>query len=320
MRVQPRRVRIETSTYCRLRCPSCPTTEGLIEPALGRGMLKLADFQSLLVSSPWIREVEVSNYGEPLLNPAFVDILKFAAARGVAVTVENGTTLNGASSEVLEALVKYRVRRIVVSIDGASEQTYKQYRIRGSFEAVIANLKKINHWKSYYRCEEPDLIWQFLIFGDNEHEIPEAKRMARELRMSFFPKLSWDETRSPVRDAAFVKRETGLTAVSRTEFRDRAGAEYLDSICTQLWTNPQINWDGAVLGCCRNFWGGFGANAFGESAVDAINSEPMQYARDMLSGTVPERADIPCTTCAVYQQRKTTGRWVRVHTERTGRS
>ena len=48
---------------------------------------------------------------------------------------------------------------------------------------------------------------------------------------------------------------------TRTEFRERYGAEYLEGTCDQLWSGPQINWDGKVLGCCRNFWDEFGGNA-----------------------------------------------------------
>lgn len=271
----------------------------------------------MLAANPWIRDVELSNYGEVFLNREILPMLRYAAERGVAVTIENGTNLNAVPADVLEGLVKHGVRRIVVSIDGATGPTYAKYRVRGSFDRVISNVKKINHWKQYYNAHEPELIWQFVIFGDNEHEIPAAKRLARELRMTFFPKLSWDENRSPVRDPEFVKRETGLDATSRTEFRNRHGAEYLETICAQLWMNPQINWDGTVLGCCRNFWGDFGGNAFKEPVLDAINSEPMQYARDMLTGAAPEREGIPCTTCSIYLQRKASNRWVGVDHRRT---
>ena len=62
-----------------------------------------------------------------------------------------------------------------VSVDGASEDTYQIYRKGGSFQEVINNIKKINHYKKIYKSKLPKLKWQFIIFGHNEHELPLAK-------------------------------------------------------------------------------------------------------------------------------------------------
>ncbi len=66
-----------------------------------------------------------------------------------------------------------------------------------------------------------------------------------------------------------------------------------------------------MLGCCRNFWGDFGANAFKEGLLPAVNSEKMQYARGMLTGSKPEREDIPCTTCEIYLDMKAKQHWLK---------
>ena len=55
-----------------------------------------------------------------------------------------------------------------------------------------------------------------------------------------------------------------------------------------------------MIGCCRNFWGDFGGNAFADGLIASVNNRTMRYARDMLSGRKPPRADIPCTTCEMY--------------------
>ena len=49
----------------------------------------------------------------------------------------------------------------------------------------------------------------------------------------------------------------------------------MQEICHQLWDAPQINWDGKILGCCRNFWGDFGGNAFTEGLFQSVNSGQM---------------------------------------------
>jgi MoaA/NifB/PqqE/SkfB family radical SAM enzyme len=257
---------------------------GTIDAAIGRGFLTCRDFESLLDTNASVREVELSNYGEILLNPELPSILEAAHLRGVVMRADNGVNLNSASEKALDAIVKYRLRSMTCSLDGASTDTYKRYRVRGSFDRVIANVRRLNELKVRYHSTYPVLTWQFVVFGHNEHELPVARRMARELGMRFRPKLSWDPDFSPIRNRRAVEREAG--AASRADFAALTGNNYMSGICHQLWNAPQINWDGRILGCCRNFWGDFGGNAFQEGLTAAVNSERMSYARAMLRESV----------------------------------
>ena len=153
------------------------------------------------------------------------------------------------------------------------------------------------------------MLWQFVVFGHNEHEIPKARGLAKDLGMDFRVKLSWDEDISPVRDGDLVREAVG--AASREEYRRRYDVPYLQSICHQLWDQPQINWDGKILGCCRNFWGDFAKeNAFRDGLLASVNSEKMSYAREMLLGRKGAREDIPCTTCNIYLDMKAKSKWL----------
>ena len=308
-KIKPSKIRLEASSYCQLRCPSCPTTSKAIQPAVGSGFLKLTDLRKLLDENPWLKEIELSNYGEIFLNPDLLKIISYAYERGVALRADNGVNLNNVNESILEGLVKYNFRSMTCSIDGASSETYKIYRVKGNFETVIENIRKINCLKQQYRSEYPQLTWQFVAFGHNEHEIPLAKKLANELGMKFYLKLSWDAKVSPVRDQEFVREEVG--AASRDEFRQNHGVDYMQGICHQLWDQPQINWDGKMLGCCRNFWGDFGReNAFEDGLLNSINSEKMAYARGMLLGKKVARDDIPCTTCGIYLGMRAAGKWL----------
>lgn len=308
--IKPRRIRLEASSICQLRCPSCPNASKAIQPVVGSGFLKLGDFQQLLDRNPWISEIELTNYGEMFLNPELLEIMKHAYRRNVILRADNGANLNNVREDALEGLVRYRFRSIVCSIDGASNETYQVYRVGGNFETVIENVRKINHFKKKYRSKYPLLAWQFVVFGHNEHEIPTARKLARDLGMEFSPKLSWDADFSPVQDLEFVRQEVGIDAASRQEYEEKHGVHYARGTCHQLWHEPQINWDGKVLGCCRNYWGDFGANAFSDGLLASVNSERMRYAREMLLGQRVARGDIPCTTCEVYLDMRAGGKWL----------
>jgi len=294
----PRTIRLEVSSNCQLRCPSCPMTTGHGDAAVGHGHLRLEDFKRLIDDNPRVREIEISNYGEVLLNPEFLPILQYAHEKRVSLRADNGVNLNFARPEALEGLVRYRLRSLTCSIDGATQATYEHYRVGGVLQKVLDNLAAINEFKNRYRSVYPRMAWQFVAFGHNEHEIEEARNMARQLGMEFRLKLNWDPTYDPVQRRDLVRSIAG--SADREEYSREKGVPYMASLCLQLWRQPQINWDGKVLGCARNFWGDFGGNAFRDGLNTVLNSERLQYARQMLLGRVPPRSDIPCTSCDVY--------------------
>ena len=309
-RIDPHHIQIDASSHCQLACKSCPTASGEVAKSLGAGHLDADRFAALLDRNPGLREVELSNYGEMFLNPRLADIFRIAWERKITLHADNGVNLNFAREEALEGLAHFGVRSMTCSIDGAGAESYGQYRVKGEFESVIANIRRINGYKRKFRSGFPYLKWQFIVFGHNEHEIGTARKLAAELGMKFAPKLSWDDEVSPVRNRELVQIEMRSNAISRGEYYQQTGRDYMRSICTQLWRAPVLNWDGRVNGCCRNFWGTFGGNAFEDGLDQAINGEGIAYAREMLMGRAAERADLPCTTCDLYQTMKHDRTWI----------
>jgi MoaA/NifB/PqqE/SkfB family radical SAM enzyme len=307
--IRHRKIGLEASSVCQLRCHSCPNASKAILATVGSGLLRLSDFQKLLDENPWIAEIELSNYGEIFLNPELLEIVKHAFERKVALTADNGVNLNSVADGVLKGLVKFKFRRMTVSLDGATSETYRRYRINGDYDAVVKNIREINLLKKQYRSKFPILTWQFVVFGHNEHELPRARSLAHELQMHFQSKLSWDGAFSPVQNREAIRKELG--AASREEYKERYGVDYSQGICNQLWERPQINWDGNVLGCCRNFWGVFGGNVFRDGLSVSLNSENLVYAREMLLGLQAARSDIPCATCEIYLGMKRDGKWLK---------
>lgn len=306
--VKHRKVRIEASSACQLRCPLCPTGAGTMGSTVGTGVLKFTDFAAFLDGHPDVKEIELSNWGEILLNPELSAIMELAHDKGVALSARNGVNFNTATESVLEDLVKYRFRSMVASIDGASQESYRIYRVRGDFDQVIDNIKTVNRYKAKYRSVYPLLTWKFLIFGHNEHEIAKAREMAIGLGMMFYPDLNSEPDWAPPTDTEQVRQDSGLPAASKQEHEEKFQTVFTKNFCYQLWNEPQINWDGKILGCCMNTWDDFGGNAFEQG--DALEGEKLQYARDMLLGEASPRDDIPCTTCKQYLGMKQHDDWL----------
>ena len=262
--------------------------------------MKFVQFKKFVDTHPHIQEIELSNYGEIFLNPEIEDIIVYAYQHNIKLTAGNGVNLNNIKEEVLEALVKYQFRRLKVSIDGASQETYQVYRVGGNFDQVIAHIRRINHYKKLYNSKYPKMKWQFIIFGHNEHELPKARQMAHELGMTFKPKLNYATKKYAVKNPEYVAEESGL-GVATIEAYEQEKQSLYSPACLQLWTSPQVNWDGKLLGCCVNFFGDFG-NVFEQGLDQCLSSERYQYAKQMVLGEKPPRDDVPCSQCKRYQR------------------
>lgn len=312
--VRPSSVALDLSTACQLRCPSCPTATGVIAKSIGTGVLRLANFEKFLQEHPWISDIELSNWGEVFLNQDLEPILRHAHERGVALRIDNGANLDRASDPALEAVVKYKLRSLSCSIDGASQEVYSIYRVNGDFNRVIGHIRQINAFKKQYGSPYPALRWQYVAFGHNEHEIGKAREMARELGMQFYVKLSWDdlygETFSPIKDRELISHESELGVADRQEYEEKFNRNYVAPACHQLWLRPRINFDGRVLGCSINHWDDFG-NVFTDGLEACLKGEKMQRTKDMLMGLTEPDAGSPCLKCDVYASTIKNNAWIR---------
>ena len=239
-----------------------------------------------------------TNWGEIFLNPQLEQIVSYAAEKGIILHASNGVNLNRISDDMIDCLVRCQFRELTVSIDGASNATYQQYRRGGDFDAVIENIKRLNACKERYGSPYPQLLWQFVVFGHNEHELPQAREMARQLNMSFVPKLNWNKQYSPIKNRDYVEDKTGLSVTPPTRV---SRIELFRYSCRQLWLSPIINWDGKLLGCCHNRWRDFG-NVFESGLRACIRGEKYVRVKRMLMSGGKASEDMPCFHCGVYQK------------------
>jgi MoaA/NifB/PqqE/SkfB family radical SAM enzyme len=300
-------VRLEACSLCQLRCPVCLQSTNDMG-IVGYGYLRFDDFRRFVDRYPHFKRIELSNFGEIFLNPELEEIISYAYSKKIRLTAFNGVNFNRISRAMLQSLVKYSFHSLTFSIDGASEETYGIYRRGGNFNAVIENIRTLNHFKKVEGSPYPRLRWQFIVFGHNEHELPIAREMARELDMEFYPRLNYRTGYSPVKNPDFVRAAAKIKTVSVVEYSHKYGVKY-QHYCEQLWLAPQINWDGQMLGCCVNHWGNFG-NVFKDGLEACLTSEKYRYAKKMLLGLAPQRNDIACVQCKRYQIMKETRRFL----------
>ena len=144
----PKHLRLDLSTVCQLKCPSCymRQEEEAVKNGCKIGNMKFENFKKLVDEND-IEDIEISNSGEIFLNPDLVKILEYAHKKHIRLTADNGVNLNNLTEEQAEALVKYELASMTISLDGASQETYSKYRIGGDYNKVIENIEKINKYK-----------------------------------------------------------------------------------------------------------------------------------------------------------------------------
>lgn len=313
----PKHLRLDLSTVCQLKCPSCymRQEEDAVKNGCKIGNMKFENFKKL-VDENNIEDIEISNSGEIFLNPDLVKILEYAHKKHIRLTADNGVNLNNLTEEQAEALVKYELASMTISLDGASQETYSKYRIGGDYNKVIENIEKINKYKNKYKNGCPHIVWKFIVFGHNEHEIPRAKKEAKRLKLEMKFDANWDPKYSPVKDKEMVIKETNIQSLDVNVSPCEQLKEFEDGdvdwfFCRDLWDGPQINWDGQILGCCANFKENFGGNAFKDGLLNALNNPKMIYAKNMVTNNAKPAKDIPCSRCWVYRDMYKNNKWLK---------
>ena len=298
--IPPKAVRLSACSACQLSCPACEphTRPEKKNGVLGWGFLRAKDFAAFIRKNPQVKLIELSHSGEIFLNPELGLIIKDAFEQGVTLTAWTGVNLNKVSEQMCEDLVKYQFKGIKVAIDGTDQETYVQYRIGGNFSEVIHNIKRINSYKEKYNSPFPELQWQFIPFSHNEHQILTAKKMAEALKMSFKIKLNARADYAPVQNKELIRQMTASGSATRQEHSDQH-ATSVGLSCHELWTAPQINWDGMMTGCCANYFLNVG-NVFEEGLETVMKSARYIEMKKAVMGVSVAGSEIPCSQCPIY--------------------
>jgi radical SAM protein with 4Fe4S-binding SPASM domain len=243
----PISISFEPTTSCNLRCPECPS--GLRSFSRPTGMLQ-KDFFKETIDDIHQHLLYLIFYfqGEPYLNPDFLDMVKYASSKKIyTATSTNAHYLN---DEAAKKTVESGLDRLIISIDGTTQDVYKQYRVGGNLDKVIEGAKNIIKWRKALKSKTPFVFFQFLVVKPNEHQIEEIKKIAKEIGV--------DEVR--FKTAQIYDYETDPNQLIPTidkfsRYKKNPDGTYrpknkLANRCWKLWHANVITWDGLVVPCC----------------------------------------------------------------------
>lgn len=242
----PVSISFEPTTACNLGCPECPS--GLKQFTRATGNLKKGFFiETIDQLSKRLSYLIFYFQGEPYINPEFLEMVRYASERKIyTATSTNAHFLN---EENAQKTVESGLDRLIISIDGTTQETYENYRINGSLEKVIQGTKNVLKYKRKMKSKTPHVIFQFLVVKPNEHQIGEVKKLGKELGV--------DEVK--LKTAQVYDYENGNKLIPSNEkysrYRKNSQGQYelkstLENHCWKLWHSCVFTWDGKVVPCC----------------------------------------------------------------------
>jgi radical SAM protein with 4Fe4S-binding SPASM domain len=243
----PISISFEPTTSCNLRCPECPS--GLRAFTRSTGMLE-KDFFKQTIDDIHKHLLYLIFYfqGEPYLNRNFLEMVKYASDKGLYTATS--TNAHYLTDETARKTVESGLDRLIISIDGTTQEVYKQYRVGGNINKVIEGAKNIVKWKKELKSKTPFVFFQFLVVKPNEHQIEDIKQLAKEVGV--------DEVRFKTAQVYDYENDPNqLIPVNEkfSRYKKSASGNYisknkLTNRCWKLWHANVITWDGLVVPCC----------------------------------------------------------------------
>lgn len=282
----------EPSGHCQLKCPECPTGAGILSREKGNMTLSL--FKTIMAqATPELMYLNLYFQGEPLLNNELPQMGQRARKLRVYTTVSTNGLLLGET--VCSELVKARVNRVVISLDGITQPVYEKYRVGGRVSEVKAGIMRLLSARKRLDARLPIVVVQFLVFEHNRHELPEIKKWCRqngvdklEIKTAQINGFAGNSVQPPV-DPGFSRYIESADGQPRFRRKPR-------NHCWRLWSSAVVAWNGMVAPCCYDKDLDYSPGTLREDNLKNVFKN--QKMKDMRKKVLRERSDIEiCQNC-----------------------
>jgi len=287
---------IDPTNFCTLRCPFCPT--GQNRNSRTKAILSLENFKKILDElGPYLIHIDFCNWGEPLLNKEIYKMIKYTKQYNVDTKVDSNFNYFGEKDA--EEMILSGLDKLIVSIDGTTQETYSKYRVGGDFNKAMDNLKLLIKKKRQLNKANPYISWQFLVFRHNEHEIEDVKRIGNDLGVDHV-----GITKAFIGDKDWIPLNEDYSHYRTEEINNGYTSEHFkkpkEAICNWPWEAIVINPNGSVSVCCsvEDEKDDFG-NIFQQPFKEIWNNKNYRVARGFIGkgNKIAEKDDNICTEC-----------------------
>jgi MoaA/NifB/PqqE/SkfB family radical SAM enzyme len=236
---------IELTGICNLSCPECPTGKGIV--SRNKTEISMELFHSLIgqIAS---RATYLMLYlqGEPFLNQHIFEMIKLAKERKIYTCIStNGHFLDKYSAT---QAITAGLDRIIISMDGVTNEVYQQYRKGGNLPKVLEGIRNLVEEKKSLKSQKPFIILQFIVFKHNEHQLGEFLNISKLLGVN----------KAEIKTAQLYDFANGhhmMTGLQKYSRYKKVNEKYvlrkpIRNSCHRLWSTGVITTDGIMIPCC----------------------------------------------------------------------
>lgn len=300
---QPYEWEIDTTNICQLKCPLCHTGLGTIKR--DKGVMHFDTFRKTIDQIKdhciWL---SLYSWGEPFLNKEIDKYVAYASEANIA-TVMSSNLNKPLTPDMAERLIRSGLDALIISLDGTTQEVYEVYRVGGRLDRVLANIRLLADKRRELGYEKPRLEWQFIVMRQNEHQIPEARRMAADLGVD---DIVFKRVDFPHGEDDMATAEKWLPSQAGGYRRDRPLDKPYEEghvRCWRLWRSGVVNWDGGYAPCCYLT---DAADDFGDVNTHPIkeiwNNDHYVTARTLFKNGSAPLVQVGCLKCNVYLDSK----------------
>jgi len=223
---------IESTNACNLKCAMCP--HGLDSFEMKKGFFDYEVYQKLVpeFAREGLCSLKLSMRGEPLLHPRLADMVRLAKDAGVVETMINTNGLLLDEGKIRD-LYKAGLDYLIISIDGATAETYNGIRRGGDFNRLVSNIEAAVAIRDEMRLKKPLIRLQYVLMPENEHEVDTYLGM-------------WQDKV----DIMTVNRYSDRGAGDKKRFPYSPIGR---SNCYHPWRRLSVNWNGDAKMCCGDW-------------------------------------------------------------------
>lgn len=242
----PISVSAEPSNKCNLSCKECPVNKN--STTVDKSNMPFELYKKMVDElSPYVVNLTMYFQGEPFINNLIYSFISYTSENKIYSNIS--TNGHYFTKENINKILNSKLKQLIVSVDGTTQEVYEKYRVGGSLKIVLKGLKLLVKEKRIRKTKYPKIILQFLVTGENEHQIEEAISLSKQIgadKISFKTAQIYDfengNTLIPKNDkfSRYKKMQNGKYRI-KSKLRNR---------CWRLWTNPVITASGDVLPCC----------------------------------------------------------------------
>ncbi len=242
----PYSMSVEPVNFCNLACPECPAGMGQLTRSKCSIDIPLFE-KNLRETASKLTYMMLYFQGEPYLHRNIFELIHIAYRRKIYTAISTNAQL--INDHYAEQTVRSGLHRMIISMDGLTQDTYEAYRHKGQLDKVLEGIANLRRWRDQLKSTTPYIIVQFIVFRTNQHQLTAVR--------SFALKAGADKVE--IKTAQLYDFEHGnplMTDIERySRYKQTEDGHFviknkLPNRCFRLWSGTVITASGDVIPCC----------------------------------------------------------------------